>query len=390
VSVPYRFGRAIAASGEWLVVGAPGEDAASVLNAGAAYVYRFNGSVYELDSPLNAADAGNNDEFGSALAIDGDVIVIGAPEDDLPSGSGAGSAYVFERSGSIWQQRAKLVAPDGRTADLFGASVAISGDLVVVGAPYDDIDGIGVNVGSAHVFERTGGTWNHALTLLASDAGTNHRFARSVAVSGNRVLVGAPEVEQGAGAVYAYRFEGLIAPFEGRLVADDRSEFDAFGTALSMDGTTILIGASQRNAVVGENVGAGYVFTRLGSQWTQKARLTVPDPQVGERLGLSVALHGGMALLGAPYTQAGDCCQQGSARLFLGTADAWQYLRRVPIPEAAPYDRSGFAVALVEAGPLLGAPDSNDPASAADATGSVVLGEIGLSLFRDDFDPGTP
>lgn len=115
--------------------------------------------------------------------------------------------------------------------------------------------------------------------------------------------------------------------------------------------------------------------------------LTVSDAQVGDRLASSVALHGGMAMLGAPYMQAGDCCQQGSPRLVLGSASGSQYLRRIPIADAALYDLSGYSVALVEAGPIVSAPESNDPVSGADATDSVILAELGLSLCRDDFDP---
>jgi len=261
VSVPNRFAGATAASGEWLLVGAPGEDGASAANAGAADVYRFNGSVHALVSRLNTADAGSDDEFGRVLAIDGDVAVIGAPEDDPAAVLGAGSAHVFERNGSVWEQRAKLVAPDGRTADGFVTSVAVSGDLNVIGAPSDDIDGIGVNVGSAHVFERIGGDWNYALRLLPRDAAINNRFAESVAVPGDRVLIGSPDVDNGAGAVHAYRFDGLTASFEQRLVAANREDFDAFGAASSMDGATILIDASKRSGAAGATLARG-MFSR--------------------------------------------------------------------------------------------------------------------------------
>lgn len=385
---PNAFGAAIAASGPWLAIGAPQEDLPGVVDAGVVYLYQWVDGTYLERVRFGAADAASGDGFGSAVAISGDTVVIGAPTDNLSAGSGAGSVYIFERNGANWEQRIKLTQPGAATADLFGSAVAISGDAIVVGSPGDDITGLGADVGSAHLFQRLGGVWTHTARLLASDAGSLVRFGQATAISGNLVVVGSRQADASAGAVYAYSFNSSSAQFEQRLVADDRQPGDEFGSALAMDGNQLLIGARSSDTAQAQDSGAAYVFAWSGTQWLQQARLESPAPQAGERFGYAVALLDGFALVGTPYAQVGGtCCEQGRARLFLGSTSAWRHLRLLSIGDAAPFDTTAFSVALAQTGVFAGAPGSNDPVSGTDATGSAVRFERSLSLFKDGFEP---
>lgn len=387
VVVPNAFGNSIAASGNWMVVGAPGEDIPGVADAGVAYLYELSGGSYVQRARLSASDAASGDRFGDAVAISGDVVVIGAPTDNLSAGSDAGSVYVFERNGANWQQSIKLTQPGAATGDLFGASVAVSGGAILVGSPSDDVTGLGADVGSAHLFQRTGGTWAFTARLLASDAGSLDRFGTTVALSGNLAAVGSRHVDADAGAVYAFSFDTASAAFLQRIVPDDRQAGDEFGSAMAMDGNQLLVGARSSNGAQTQDSGAAYVFAWSGTNWMQQAKLVSPEPQAGAKFGFSVALLDGFALVGAPYAQVGaTCCEQGRARLFLGSANGWRHLRLLSIGDVAPFDLTANSVALTQTGVFAGAPGSNDPVSGADETGSVIRFEQSLSLFKDGFE----
>ena len=141
----------MAISGDTIVVSAYGDDTAAGNNAGSAYVFTRSGSTWSQQGHLYADDAAGNDWFGVSVAIDGDTIVVGAYVDDTAAGDDAGSAYVFTRTAGIWTQQDHLYADDAAGNDYFGRSVAISGDTIVVGA-YGDDTAAGVDAGSAYVF----------------------------------------------------------------------------------------------------------------------------------------------------------------------------------------------------------------------------------------------
>lgn len=158
---------------------------------------------------LQVDDVAAGDWFGHAVAISGDTFVVGAPLDD----SGTGSAYVFERNhdwNDGWGQVQKLTADDTAGGDWFGWSVGISGDAMVVGAPYDDDDGSGS--GSAYLFKRNEGgadNWGQVEKLTAADAAEGDVFGWSVGISGNVVVIGAPyddDVGDGSGSTYVFRW----------------------------------------------------------------------------------------------------------------------------------------------------------------------------------------
>ena len=168
-----RFGSSVAISGDILVVGSPFDDDAGSLS-GSAYVFQRDGHGWSEVAKLRAADAATNDLFGDSVAISGQTIVVGASRDD-DGASDSGSAYVFRSDDDwvTWSQVAKLRADDAATADQFGSSVAISGDILVVGSPLDDDAGSGS--GSAYVFQRDDGEvemWSEVAKLRSDDAAT--------------------------------------------------------------------------------------------------------------------------------------------------------------------------------------------------------------------------
>ncbi|MFG0283915.1 MAG: hypothetical protein ACF8R7_05790 [Phycisphaerales bacterium JB039] len=238
------------------------------------------------------------DHLGWSIAMEGDVAIAGAPWDS-EQGDIAGAAYVYERAGGAWTQVAKLTADDASDKATFGSAVALSGATVVIGAPGDRT--LGTRAGAAYVFERVGGAWTQVAALRASDGGEDESFGGSVAISGDVMMVGAFQADTvgtNAGAVYVFERSGGVWSEVDKLVASGLRFYDLFGSAVALDGDAAVIGAPTQNLA-----GAAYVFERVGGVWTQSLRIT--GDTSSSRLGASVALSGATALVGAPFEGAG-------------------------------------------------------------------------------------
>ena len=255
---------------------------------------------------LTADDGMAADFFGISVAVDGDTTVIGAEQHDIGPNNEQGAAYVFVRSGSTWTQQAKLVAADG--SDLFGHSVSISGDTVIIGA-YVDAIGTNAGQGSAYVFVRSGSTWAQQAKLVAADGTPNDHFGASVAIDGETALVGVPQQTGGQGSAYVFLRSGASWMQQAKLTADDGLANDAFANAVGISGDIAIVGPVNREAV--------YLFLRTGASWTQQQpKLTADDGQIGDTFGVSVAINGGTVIVGAYLDDVGSNTNQGSAYVF--------------------------------------------------------------------------
>jgi hypothetical protein len=189
------FGTSVAVHGDTAVVGRNGD------TNGSAYVFSRSFGVWSLQQKLTASDAGSSDQFGISVSVENDTAVVGSYKDNNAGGTDAGSAYVFTRSGVVWAQQAKLLASDGATQDGLGQSVALSGDVALIGAPGDDHVG-GTSDGSAYVYTRSGGVWTQRAKLTASDAAADDIFSRGLGLSGGTAIIGA-DGDTHAGGVFA-------------------------------------------------------------------------------------------------------------------------------------------------------------------------------------------
>ena len=235
---------------------------------------------------LTAIDARAGDTFGNSVAVDGDTIVAGAPEDS----SSRGSAYVFVRNGATWARQAKLTASDGAAGDLFGAAVAVSGDTIVVGAHGDD--GVGplpyIGEGSAYVFVRNGTTWTEQAKLTPSDGGSGVLFGNRVTVDGDTIVAGAQgddDAGMASGAAYVFVRNGATWTEQAKLTAADGAGADFFGVSVAVSGDTVVAGA-RGDSDVGTASGSAYVFVRNGATWTQQAKLTASDAAANDLFGI--------------------------------------------------------------------------------------------------------
>lgn len=226
------------------VVGAPGADVGAT-DTGVALAYERVGGAWTRTATLTPDDARAGDRFGAAVAVHGERILVGAsgnvPEEDTP-----GAAYVFERASGGWRQAARLVPTDGVGGDAFGDAVALHGDLAVVGARF--ADRAGRDDGAAYVFQRSGDGWVARATLAAPEPADRDQFGRAVAIAGEAVLVGAPRVdtpERDAGAVWAFTAQADGWSLAGRRSPEAAGAYDEFGSALAADADRVVVGAPQ-------------------------------------------------------------------------------------------------------------------------------------------------
>jgi hypothetical protein len=219
--------------------------------------------------------------------------------------SNTGAAYVFTGSGSTWTQRAELTAADGAAGGYFGYSVALSGSTAVVGAP-----GKNTGTGAAYVYAGSGSRWPQQAELTASDPFTTAYFGWSVALSGSVAVVGAPGFYNYTGTAYVYTGTGSSWPQRAELTAAGSAQGDKFGLSVAIAGTTAVIGAPLNNG----GAGAAYVYAGSGSSWLQQAELTAADAAPGDHFGNSVALSTSTLVAGAP----GKNSNTGAAYVFAG------------------------------------------------------------------------
>jgi hypothetical protein len=362
-----EFGRAIAVQGDLAVVGSP-YDSVAGYGSGSAYVFARTSPGWALQQKLTAIDGSPYSFFGSSLAIDGNTVVVGA-YGDQNAGNYAGAAYVFVRSGSTWNQEQKLSGSENSVADGFGLSVAIKGDTIVCGA-FGDSDLNMSEVGSAYVFGRTGNGWVQRQKLSASDAMSLNRFGLSVAISEDTIVIGADgnsEFGFYSGAVYVFTFDGSNWIERQKLHARDTSEGASFGYPVAISGGTIVAGAPGDDGVGRHTRGAAYVFGRRPAGWSQQRKLFAVDSDAFDGFGLSVAVSGGTIVVGNP----GDpdaAFNAGSAYVYKREGQAgWSLRKKLLASDAARDDNFGCAVAVGDNTVAIGAYARSDVAPYAGA-----------------------
>ena len=362
-----NFGYSLAIDGNTAVVGAPGASGGQ----GAAYVFVRTSGVWDQPVELTASGA-VNDRLGHSVAVDEDTVVVGAPG----ASSAQGAAYVFVRTSGVWGTPNVLPASGGAN-DKFGTSVAVDGSTVVVGAP-----GNTTNTGAAYVFtepDTDSGGWTGTIAaaskLTGTDGAVNDELGISVAVAGNTVVAGAHKYDAhnnaGSGGVYVFTKTGNAWAEDTEtalLTADDGASNDEFGISVAIDVATVLIGAHQPDYDVNSETikrpGAAYAFSRDSNsgKWSQEAKLIAPDGAPSDGFGISVAVDGDRAVVGAYLYDQSDLFRDnnGSAYVFSLDSTGWRESVRLAAPDAASEDRFGYSVALSSGAVLAGIPQDDD------------------------------
>jgi hypothetical protein len=342
----------------------------SAPGSGAAYVFTRSGSGWTQQAYLKASNPGFGDSFGRAVAISGDTVVVGAVSEGSSAtgvdgdqannnAPGSGAAYVFTRTGGAWTQQAYLKASNTDAFDHFGRTLAIDGDTVAVSAYDEDSNAAGVggdqsdnssdSSGAAYVFTRTGGAWTQQAYLKASNPDAGDRFGETVAVAGDTLVVGVPSEDSNAtgvggdqsdnsapssGAAYVFARTSGTWNQQTYLKAPNSEASDTFGAAVAIIADVLVIGApgedSSATGVGGDqgnndvfNSGAAHVFTHRGGSWTQDAYLKASNTSTESYFGWSAAVSSERTIVvGAPWADT-DAPDSGAAYVFAARAAAF-------------------------------------------------------------------
>ena len=271
------------------------------------------------DQILYASDAAASDHFGSSIDISGDYLVVGARGDD----SNKGAAYIYMRNGTNWTQQQKITASDGSgdvsgyVGDKLGESVSISGDYVIAGARFDN-----QYKGAAYIYVRSGTTWSQQQKLTASPTRANDRFGSSVSISGDYAIVG--NIETGntndSGSAYIYVRSETTWSQQQKITPSDGSGSDNFGWSVSLSGDYAIVGAFNKNSATG----AAYIYTRNGTTWSQQQKIQRrATKQATDQFGSSVSISGDYAIVGAHAEDPGGTSDAGAAYVYKRDGTTW-------------------------------------------------------------------
>ena len=358
------FGKDVAIDDTWILIGMSQDDEHGN-ESGSAFLYSVN-DEYDVtyEQKIHASDGAAGDTFGFSVALDNTIAIIGAPQDD-ESGVNAGAAYVFSYDGSSWVEEQKLVASDTEAGDFFGVSVALYDTTAVIGASYHD------DLGAAYVFQYDGNQWIEQQQLLASDGAEDDAFGFNLDIYDETILIGAmwhDAIHQNAGAAYLYSYDGSTWVEEQKLQASDTDEYDFFGCSVALSDTTAVIGASH-NDDLGSKSGSAYVFQYNGDQWNEEQKLLPTDGRTFDMFGESVAIDNTTILVGMSCDDDNGG-SSGSVYVFRYDGATWfQDAKLVPL-DGAELDRFGYSVAVCNDIALVGAYSDDDNGENA---GSVYL-----------------
>ncbi|MFG0256669.1 MAG: hypothetical protein ACF8GE_02080 [Phycisphaerales bacterium JB043] len=300
-------GRTVAIDGDTIVVGAPNHTTPSpTINPGVVYVFVRSSNMWSEQQKIGGGNDGY--QFGSSVDIEGDDLVIGERSaTDNSVGTLVGAAYHYTRSSGTWSQNFQFTASTPDIGDFFGHTVAISGDTVVVGAPGYDI-GSDANTGAVYVFVDGGSGWSEEDILTADDAAQSDDLASSLDIDGDMVVAGAPgdnitidSVEHpNAGSAYVFTRSGANWNDEDKLTASDLEANDSLGESVSISGNTVVVGApSEDNGGQSTGIGAMYVYTESSGDWSELAKYRAADDADDENFAVSVAIDGNTIIAGA-------------------------------------------------------------------------------------------
>ncbi|HEV7491616.1 MAG TPA: FG-GAP repeat protein [Rhodanobacteraceae bacterium] len=282
---------------------------------GSAYVFENGTGSWAQVQKLTADDGAVFDNFGQSIAIDGSVLVIGANGATIGDQGAQGAAYVFVYDGTSWTQGQKLIADDGDMVDNFGVSAAIGDETIFIGSPYAAVNGH-ANQGAVYVFQSSATGWTQVDKLTASDGATNDSFGMSMSLDGTTLVIGATGAD-GHGAAYVFEgFSGTSWMETQKLVADDAGSGDNFGDAIGLSGSDVLIAADVSTVDGNTSRGAGYLFTGTSGTWVQSHKFIASDGTTDDFLGAAAAYDGETAILSSPHPVINGHAWEGAAYFY--------------------------------------------------------------------------
>ncbi len=376
------YGWSISASGDSVLIGMPYEFTGVTLTPGAAYVQRFDGTQWSQQAKLAASDGENFDYFGEAVALSGDWAAVGAPDHQ----SARGAVYLFQRSGGIWTQQAKLLPSDPAQGARFGAALALDGSTLAAAAP-----GNSGGRGAVYLFTLSGGAWTQTQRIAAADAAANDRFGQAVAIDGDTLVVGAPgktDSVSGQGVAYAYLRSGSSWTQQARWSRAGAQAGEGFGSAVAVSGNLAAAASPYAPAVSGSGGGVVQTFLRSGASWAPAGTLRSSAGSDTAQFGYSLSLRGPRLLVGLAGDTIGENLFQGSLEAYLFEDGSWSLSQRMLASDGEQEAQLGFSVSQSADFAVSGAPGASN--GTATYAGAAYAFENRSTSLQFTQLPGTP
>ena len=341
----FHWGYSVDISGTTLIAGY----GSNLGNNDGAFIMERKGAGWEVLNHFPSPNRGEIGFFGNAVALEGNLAAISAPEQGVrlligaigPLGEGSGKVYVFRRGGGNFSLMTTLKADDLQDGDRFGYSVDISGKTLIVSAPFHDQE-----QGAVYVYTLEGTKWEQQAKLQANDAFPRNRFGWDCAISENTIVVGAPLAaapKRLSGTAYVFKHKGNVWQQTAKLAPHDGDGGDSFGVSVDVNKRRVIVGAHRDENYGNRRIsGSAYIFREVAGTYTQEAKLTADEVQPGASFGWAVAIDVNRVLVGAPYTDTIRGENSGAVYAFLKVGPDWE-LQTVAIPEEGPDEAQDWA-----------------------------------------------
>ncbi len=335
------FGR-VAVDGNKAIVGAP----STASGIGAIYFYQWDGSSWVKEQEIHGE---HGDLFGNSVAMSENSVIVGAPFDD-DKDVNAGAVYFYEYNGHQWVLEAKATLTELVAHDTFGDAVAIHKDKAIIGAKWDDDQG--TSSGCAYLYHKGAGGWVYKQKIDGGAGTPNYRFGHSVGIHNDRVIVSAPEANSSAGKVYWYKWDG--SSWVEETVFAGAMNGASLGQSVSIHNDKSIVGAPYYNT----NKGRAYLYALNSSgEWTQERTFDGTDTSQN---GFSVAIRGDYAISGAPFDDQNGP-DTGAVNVYKWDGANWNF--EYNIIDTVPGVEFGFYTAISNEVIIIGNREGNGAVS---------------------------
>jgi len=332
-----QLGSAVAISGELALLGAPG----APNGIGQACLYQRANESWNFLTCLspNVDNVDNVQQFGSAVSISGEQLVVGA---EIKQSGTNGIAYIYQRQGDSWLQQAQLTHPSQSANDNFASIVSISGDYIAIGSPAAAAS----QAGAVYIIKKVGANWVEDITITPASSFKSARFGSSIQLSGEYLIIGDDDHGRGhEGSAYIYRREEGVWSLQASVKGGEFTKKAKYGTSVAISNNYAVVGAKEENSPTikkNKKSGAVYVYKRTGKLWHHQVKLTASDATQGDNFGSSVAISDHYLIIGAEQDNNG----KGSSYLFNNSNDVWTQAFKFEADEGSQQDNFGHAIAL--------------------------------------------
>ena len=345
------FGISVSVSGNFAFVGSYQDDVGANTDQGSVSVYQLNGSNWVFIQKIIDATGAAGDNFGISVAVSGNYAIVGANADDVGANANQGSASIYQWNGSSWVLMQKITDATGAVDDLFGNSVSISGNYAIVGAGFDDV-GANLSQGSASTYQWNGSNWVLMQKITDATGAAGDRFGQSVSVSGDYAIIGAAfddiqgVQDQGSASIYQWNGSSWTLMQKINEPAAAAAANDNFGFSVSIMDNYVIVGL--RGDDVGANVdqGSAVIYKWNGSSWVLMQKITDPNGAGDDHFGHSVSISGNYVVVGTPSDQVQGGSGGGSVSIYYKLGQLWHRLQYVTDPAGAGGDQFGIAVSF--------------------------------------------